>query len=254
MPAATFLGIWLLIDQLAGFDNVADILKSAQWLWVLVVLLLTQATNLTEAISLSGAAPTAIPLGPLTLLGSATDFSGLVGGTVGRTTTIVRFYQRRGMSPTVAISSGVLYSLAGFAVQLVLAGVALLFAAGEFSTTTAGAPGSDSEILFKVLLVIVAAAFASAIAFAIPRIRRVVSARVRPEMQAVWSNLRTIMADPAKLSRIVGGQALTQCLGALALSAALRSVGGSASFASLIVLCTVASLFGGMSPVPGGRA
>jgi glycosyltransferase 2 family protein len=252
MPAATFLGIWILIDQLAGFDNIADILKSAQWLWVLVVLILTQITNVTEAISLSGAVQAAIPLGPLTLLRSATDFSGLVGGTAGRTTTIVRFYQRRGMSPTVAISSGVLYSLGGFAMQVVLAGIALLFAAGEFSTTTAGQSGSDSEILLTVLLVIVAAAFVGAIAFVIPRIRRLVSARIRPEMQAAWSNLRAIIADPAKLSRLLGGQVLTQCLGALALMAALRSVGGSASFASLIVLCTAASFFGGVSPVPGG--
>ena len=252
MPAATFLGIWLLIDQLTGFNNIADVLKSAQWLWVLVVLILTQTTNLTEAISLSGAAPATIPLGPLTLLRSATDFTGLVGGTVGRTTTIVRFFQRRGMSPTVAISSGVLYSLGGFAVQIVLAGTALLFAAGEFSTTTAGPSGSDSEILFKVLLIIVAAAFVGAIAFAIPKIRLLVSARVRPGMHAAWSNLRVIMADPAKLSRLFGGQVLTQCLGALALMAALRSVGGSASFASLIVLCTAASFFGGISPVPGG--
>ncbi len=252
MPAATFLGIWLLIDQLTGFDNIADVLKSAQWLWVLVVLILTQATNLTEAVSLSGAVPAPIPLGPLTLLRSATDFTGLVGGTVGRTTTIVRFFQRRGMSPTVAISSGVLYSVGGFVVQLVLAGTALLFAAGEFSNTTAGPSGSDSEILLNVLLVIVAVAFAGAIAFAIPKIRRLVNARVRPGMDAAWSNLRAIMADPAKLSRLFGGQVLTQCLGAVALMAALRSVGGSASFASLIVLCTAASFFGGVSPIPGG--
>ena len=131
MPAATFLGIWLLIDQLTGFDNIGDVLKSAQWLWVLVVLILTLMTNVTEAISLSGAVQAAIPLGPLTLLRSATDFSGLVGGTAGRTTTIVRFYQRRGMSATVAISSGILYSLGGFAVQIVLAGIGLLFAAAS---------------------------------------------------------------------------------------------------------------------------
>jgi uncharacterized membrane protein YbhN (UPF0104 family) len=252
LPAATFLGIWLLIEQLAGLASIADVLKTAQWLWVLVALLLSQLTNLTEAISLSGTSPTSIPLGPLTLLRSATDFSGLVGGTAGRTTTIIRFYQHRGMSPATAVSSGVLYSLAGFAVQIVLGGIALLFAAGEFSTTTAGAPGSDSEILFKFLLLVVAVAFVGAIAFAIPRIRRVVSARFRPEMQAAWANLRAILADPAKVGRILGGQILTQFLSALALWAALHSVGGSASYASLIVLCTVASLFGGISPVPGG--
>lgn len=252
MFAATFVGIWLLIEQLTGFDNILDVLKSAQWSWFLLAMALAQSTALTEAVSISGAAPTPIPLGPLALLRSATDFTGLIGGTVGRTATIVRFYQHRGLSRTVAVSSGVIYSVAGFGVQMVLLVTALLFTANEFALPSTGSSTSDSEILFKLLLVVVALGVIGAILFSVPKVRRIVDSKLRPEMGSAWANLKSLVADPTKLLRIFGGQAMSQLLAALALGAALHAVGGSASTGALLVVCTVASLLGGLSPVPGG--
>jgi uncharacterized protein (TIRG00374 family) len=71
-------------------------------------------------------------------------------------------------------------------------------------------------------------------------------------MSSAFTNLRVLLDDPARLVRIFGGQALTQVLSALALGAALHAVGGVASMAALLIVCTLASLLGGLAPVPGG--
>jgi glycosyltransferase 2 family protein len=176
----------------------------------------------------------------------------LVGGTVGRTATIIRFYQRRGLSRSIAVSSGVIYSVAGFIVQIVLGVTALIFAADEFTNSSRATSSSDSNLLLKILLVIVVLGAIGAIAFAIPKVRRVFDSRVRPEMSSAFTNLRVLLDDPARLVRIFGGHALTQVLSALALGAALHAVGGVASMAALLIVCTLASLLGGLAPVPGG--
>jgi uncharacterized membrane protein YbhN (UPF0104 family) len=253
MMVATFVGIWLLIEQLAGFDNIWDVLKTANWLWVLLALVVSQSILTTEAISLSGTAQLRLPLAHLALLRSATDFSSLVGGTPGRTATVVKFYQRHGLSSAVAVSSGVIYSLAGFLVQIVLAGVALISAFDQFNFSTVDTSGgSDGRLLLVILLVVVTAGAVVGILFAIPRVRRIIDSRVRPELASAWANLRSLAGNPARLIRVFGGQGLSQVLAALALGASLHAVGGSASFAVLLVVCTASSFLGGLSPVPGG--
>ena len=59
----------------------------------------------------------ALPFGPTLELELANAFTGLVGGTVGTTATIIRFFQRRGLAVSVAVTSGVLVSLAGMIAQ-----------------------------------------------------------------------------------------------------------------------------------------
>jgi uncharacterized protein (TIRG00374 family) len=253
MLILTFVGIWLLIEQLAGFDNIWDVLKTANWLWVLLALVLSQSILLTEAISLSGTAPIPLSIWHLALLRSATDFASLVGGTVGRTALIVKFYQRHGLSSSVAVSSGVIYSIAGFLVQIVLAGIALIFSFEQFNFSSVDTSGSsDGRLLLVILLIIVVAGAVVGILFAIPRARRIIDSRVRPELASAWANLRALARDPAKLLRIFGGQVLSQSLAALALGASLHAVSGTASFAVLLVVCTASSFLGGLSPVPGG--
>jgi hypothetical protein len=149
MLILTFVGIWLLIEQLAGFDNIWDVLKTANWLWVLLALVLSQSILVTEAISLAGTAPVPLAFWPLVLLRSATDFASLVGGTVGRTAVIVKFYQQHDLSPSVAVSSGAIYSVAGFLVQIVLAGIALLVSSDQFNFSSVDTSGSDGHLLLS---------------------------------------------------------------------------------------------------------
>jgi uncharacterized membrane protein YbhN (UPF0104 family) len=252
MLAGTFFGLWILVSQLIGLSGIGELLVQAIWWWVLAALIVTQATSLTEAVSMSGTVPVASPIGPLTFLRFAMAFTGMVGGTVATTATVIRFNQRRGLTPAVAISSGLVYSISGFIVQIGLTLIALVFAADEFHRESAGASGSGPENLQLILYGVVAVSFLGGIALTVPKIRRLLVSRVAPQFASAWSNVRLIAQTPSKLVRIFGGAAATQLMMALGLGFALFAMGTSAPFGGLIIVCTFTALIGGMAPVPGG--
>jgi uncharacterized membrane protein YbhN (UPF0104 family) len=252
MLAATFFGLWLLVQQFIGFGEIVPVLAGASWWWVAATLVITQTTAISEAVAMSGAAPGPLPLGPLVLLRMAMWFTGLIGGTAARTATVVRFYQRRGLAPVVAVSSGLIYSVGGFCVQAVLSVTALIFAGDEFHFEPAGSEGSGAEVLQLVLYAIVAAGLIGGIALQVPKVRRLAAARLQPRLAPAWSNVRNLVNDPGQLGRLLAGAALTQLLLATGLWFALHAVGASASFGALIIVCTFSSLLGGIAPVPGG--
>jgi uncharacterized membrane protein YbhN (UPF0104 family) len=252
MVAGTFLALWLLVSQLIGLSGISELLVNSIWWWVFATLLITQATSFTEAVSMSGTVPITPPIGPLTLLRFAMNFTGMVGGTVATTATVIRFNQRRGLPPGVAISSGLIYSIAGFIVQICLTLVALCFAADEFHREAAGAPGSGPENLQLILYGVVIVSLIVGVVLAVPKIRRVIVSRVAPQFASAWANVRVIAQTPTKVVRIFGGAAVTQLMMAMGLGFALSAVGTSASFGGLVIVCTLTALLGGMAPVPGG--
>ena len=252
MLAATFFGLWLLVQQFVGFGEIAPVLAGASWWWVAATLVITQTTAVSEAVAMSGAVPAPLPLGPLVLLRMAMWFTGLIGGTAARTATVVRFYQRRGLAPIVAVSSGLIYSVGGFCVQVVLSVTALIFAGDQFHRKPAGSAWSGAEVLQLVLYAIVAAGLIVGIAFHVPKVRRLAAARVQPRLAPAWSNVRNLVNNPGQLGRLLAGAALTQLLLATGLWFALHAVGASASLGALIIVCTFTSLLGGIAPVPGG--
>ena len=252
MLAGTFFGLWLLVSQLAGLSGIGTQLGDALWWWVVATLAVTQATSVTEAFSMSGTVPAAPPLGPLTLLRFAMNFTGMIGGTVATTATVIRFNQRRGFPPGVALSSGIVYSVAGFVVQIFLTLVTVCFAAGEFERQPAGASGSGPENLQLILYGVVGLSVIVGLAFVIPRIRRALVSRFAPRLAPAWSNVRLIAQTPSKLMRLFGGAAVTQLMMALGLGFALYAVHTSAPFGGLVIVCTLTALIGGMAPVPGG--
>jgi uncharacterized membrane protein YbhN (UPF0104 family) len=252
MLAATFFGLWLLVQQFVGFGEIAPVLAGASWWWVAATLVITQTTAVSEAVAMSGAVPAPLPLGPLVLLRMAMWFTGLIGGTAARTATVVRFYQRRGLAPIVAVSSGLIYSVGGLCVQIVLSVTALIFAGDEFHLKPAGSAGSGAEVLQLVLYAIVAAGLIGGIAFHVPKVRRLAAARLQPRLAPAWANVRNLVNNPGQLGRLLTGAAVTQLLLATGMWFALHAVGASASFGALIIVCTFSSLLGGIAPVPGG--
>ncbi len=252
MLLGTFFGLWLLVSQLVGLSGIGDLLVNSIWWWVVATLAITQATSLTEAYSMSGTVPIALPIGPLTLLRFAMNFTGMIGGTVATTATVIRFNQRRGLQRAVAMSSGIVYSVSGFIVQIILTVVALVFAADEFHRASSGAPGSGPENLQLILYGVVVVSLIGGIAFVIPKIRRVIVSRLAPQLAPAWDNVRLIAQTPTKLVRIFVGAAITQLMMAFGLSFALYAVGTSAPFGGLVIVCTLTALVGGMAPVPGG--
>jgi uncharacterized membrane protein YbhN (UPF0104 family) len=194
------------------------------------------------------------------MLRLADGFFGLVGGTVATTAAAVRYFQKEGLGASIAVSSGVLYSLAGFAVQLVLSLVAAMFAWGSFSLAnlqasageTSSSSGGHGDLIWLLLGAAVLVGVVAGLLALLPRFRHQVADKARPQYEIVRDNLRDIASQPAKLERLFGANLCSQLLIAWCLGLCLHAYGGSASVWVLILVNTAASLLGGLAPVPGG--
>jgi len=254
--AGTFFGVWLLIGELSGLSDVGDVLKSAQWWWLAAAFVVGLTPNLTEAVALSGAVAEPLPLGPLVMLRLADGFLGLVGGTVATTAAAIRFFQRRGLSASIAVTSGLLYSVSGFIDQMLISVVALFFVHDAFTFASQGSSSdggsSGSDVLWIVLGTLVVVGVGSGIAVAKPRLRHRVLDKVRPQAAAARDDLRTLAGEPGKLIRLFGANVATQVLFAITLGLCLRAFGTTVPLPVLLLVNTAGSLLGGVAPVPGG--
>lgn len=251
MVAGTFLGFWLLVGQLTGLDGLWSTLADAAWAWVLVGAVVIQLTKLTEAVALTGGASAPLPFAPVVGLQFALDFTGLVGGTVANTATRIRFFQQRGLAPSVAVSSGILVSATSMFVQAVLFLSCFLFAGSSLSFARTD-DGSNGGTVRLVLLAIVLAGVLVGVLVLVPRLRRFVADKVRPQLATARANVTQVLSNPRRVVRLLGGNAGSQLLFAGGLALMCEAYGQSVPLPTLVLINTVASLAGGVAPVPGG--
>jgi uncharacterized protein (TIRG00374 family) len=106
--------------------------------------------------------------------------------------------------------------------------------------------------VWTLLAFVVGAGLLSGLALAIPRLRRLAASKFVPRVSRIWHEVRDVVTVPSKLIRLAGGSLGTELAVALALSASLRAFGDHLSLATLILVISLAAMFGGVSPVPGG--
>ena len=75
---------------------------------------------------------------------------------------------------------------------------------------------------------------------------------MQPQIGAAKENLKGILTTPRKAAMLFGGNLVTQLLFALVLEAALHAYGQSLPLLQVVLVNSLASLLGGMAPVPGG--
>ncbi len=256
MAVGTILGIYLLIGQFADVASVGDVFTGVIWGWVVLVAVLSQLPQLAQAVAMLGSVSTRLPLGPATGVQFANQFTGMVAGTVGTTAVVIRFFQKQGLGAAVAVSSGVLNTLAAMVVQVILVAIAFVFTASNFtrsatnSSATSGTSSSGAS--GWVIALVIAIGVGLGAMLLVPRLRRQVGAKIRPQFVAARENLRLIAHSPRKAIELFGGNLASQVLFALTLQAALHAYGSSLPLLELILINSLASLLGGIVPVPGG--
>jgi uncharacterized membrane protein YbhN (UPF0104 family)/tRNA A-37 threonylcarbamoyl transferase component Bud32 len=249
MAAATFIGFYLIVAQFSGVD-LWDSLQDAKPAWVLVAFAISFSPNFFGAISVQGTVTRPLPFVPLLAEQFANNFTGLIGGTVANTALVIRFFQKQGLAVAVAASSGVMNSLANGIVEMVLILVAVLFT--DFSLSPSQMGGSTGDIEAYVLVGIVVIGVLVTVLVLAPKLRATLRRIVGPQVEAAKANLRGILGDPRKAVRIFGGQLCSQIAYALVIDAALHAYGASLPLGTIVIINSLASLLGGMAPIPGG--
>jgi uncharacterized protein (TIRG00374 family) len=246
----SLIGIWLIIGILSDAGDSLDAIKGASWGWVALTFVFAQLPMVAEGWALLGAAIGQIPFGRCVALETSNAFTALVGGDVAVFALRVRFFQRQGYDAEAAVSAGAIATTASWTVKTLLFLVAIPFAAGSFHAPSGS--GGDQAAVWIILAVILAVGIAAALIALVPRLRRLVSRKVRPHLLNIWANVKTIATEPHKIVYVLAGSTLAQLLVIFALGASLHAVGQHASIATLIAVNTLAAILGGAVPVPGG--
>jgi glycosyltransferase 2 family protein len=246
----SLIGIWLIIGILSDAGDSLDAIKGASWGWVALTFVFAQLPVVAEGWALVGAAVGQIPFGRCVALETSNTFTALVGGDVAVFALRVRFFQRQGYDAEAAVSAGAIATTASWTVKTLLFLVAIPFAAGSFHAPSGS--GGDQAAVWIILAVILAVGIAATLIALVPRLRRLVSRKIRPHLLNIWANVKTIATEPHKIVYVLAGSTLAQLLVILALGASLHAVGEHASIATLIAVNTLAAILGGAVPVPGG--
>jgi uncharacterized membrane protein YbhN (UPF0104 family) len=247
----TMIGGWALIGVLIDVTNSFDTIIGADWIWVAAVFLLGNAAFVGTAVEDLGSVSGSLQFIRVLALEIGESFSGIAGGTAMIFATRVRFFQQQGYTPSVAVSSSAIVTASSWIVKALLFLISLPLA---WSTIHLGEPneGGNSNTVWVILVVVVSVLVVVGLVLAVPKVRRLVGAKLRPRIQEVWGNARSVASSPRKVVLLIGGSIGGQLAVALALAASLRAFGDHLSLATLFVVMTLSSMIGGVSPVPGG--
>jgi len=223
-----------------------DALQHADWWWLALALVLAQTPRVPAAISTMGAIENPLPFGPLLALQFAICYVNLaIPSTAARVAVNVRFFQRFGVKPAMAMSAGIIDSVSGFILQIVL--FFLLFFNSNLdlslSTDTSEMSGVATLALVTVIVIIIAAA----VVLLVPSLRR----RLLNLLHDARESLN-VLRSSRKLLQLFGGNLASQVLFAVACSACVRAFGQSVPLTEVLLISLVVSLFAGLLPIPGG--
>jgi uncharacterized protein (TIRG00374 family) len=102
-------------------------------------------------------------------------------------------------------------------------------------------------VLLGVIVTVAVPKYRRAVRLAVPRYRAMLHAQASSATTAL-----RVLRSPTKMGMIFAGNLGAQLLQAIILGLCLRAFGYHATMAELLLVNTIASLFAGFMPVPGG--
>jgi uncharacterized membrane protein YbhN (UPF0104 family) len=242
IAALTIIGMIADLDLEAFWRD----LSGADWWWIVAALIIGQTPRIANAVSTMGSTDQPLPIGPTTGLHFATCYVNLaVPSSAGKVAITTRFFQRFGVPPASALSSGLIDSLSEFVTQIALFVLVLMIADVDLGLSLDAS--QLSGIATTALIVLVVLLVVAAASLAVPSLRARVLGWLHQGRQAL-----AVLRSPRKLAQLFGGNVVSQVLFAVTLGAAVRAFGFDVPLSSLILINTIVSLFAGLLPVPGG--
>jgi uncharacterized membrane protein YbhN (UPF0104 family) len=203
-------------------------------------------TYLGAAIGVAAFIPKRLSIWRGFLVQLSTAFVGVaMPPTVGHVAVNAR-YQRRQKVDEATIAAAVTVSQLVNVVTTVLLLIVLGVLTGSGLSKFKIAPGGDVLIGLAVIAVVVIAVLA------VPQTRRKVAGSVWPHLRQIGPRLVEALSHPARLAIGVGANLLLSAAYAVALIAALRSVGAHPAILAATMVFLAGNAVGSATPTPGG--
>lgn len=235
---------YLLLTQLAQV-NFSQVLGRAKWGWALATLACSALTFAGASLALGGSVSAPLRFGRTYMTQLAVAFSGLVApAAIGNIALNTRYLQRSGIKPAVAGASVGVAQLAQFCsyfVLLVISGVL----AGTGSRTSFTPPPVLVAAIPIVIVIVLGL-------LAVPRIRRIITGRVLPQIRTAVPQVLSVLQHPAKLGQLLGGALMLDISFVAAMVCATRAFGAAAPIAAIAVVYFAGAIIGSAVPTPGG--
>jgi glycosyltransferase 2 family protein len=240
---ASLAAAYFLLGEL-GRVSLLSTLRTADWRWTALALVLSALTYVGAAWSLAGYVPDRLRFVPTVLAQLAGSFVTLVTpAAVGGAALNIRYLQRRRIPAAVAAASVGLSQVVAFTLHLLLL---VVFAAITGSQDHSLQPPTWVYFVIAALIIIVL------VVLAIPAGRRLLRARISPVLDQVLPRLLAVVQQPRKLAEGIGGALLLTGAYILCLDVCIRALGGSVALASTAVVYLTGSALGSLVPTPGG--
>jgi uncharacterized membrane protein YbhN (UPF0104 family) len=245
MAVGALVGVGVLLSRVGDPVVFWDTVKNADWWFVILAFVLGIATDVAFGITFLGNVPIRLPVWPSIELQSAMSFSNLAVPVAADTALQVRFLQKNGLDLSSAVAAGGILS----SVSEIIVQVGLLFLAIWLAPDTIDFGRIDTnQIVVVVLIAVLLIGVAMAVIFGVRRIRRAVLPPILRALATVWAAVKT----PSRLSLLIGGNIVAQCLYAASLLACMHAYGASINFWTLLALNIGISVIASLVPIPGG--
>jgi undecaprenyl-diphosphatase len=245
--AALVGAFYVLLPQLANVGDSFAALRTANWGWLAVAVVVSVVTYVAAAVSTIGSVPEPLPFLPTVEAQLASSFVNRVTpANVGGMALNVRFMQKAGVDPAGAVTGVGLDSLAGALGHLALLVIFFTWA-GRDSTAAFQIPASSKTlVIIAVVLALLGAVIATR------RGRKLLRTHVLGFLARSWASLRTIARSPSRLAALFGGSMGVTLAYVAALAASVAAFHGNVSFAEIGAVYLGAALLAAAAPTPGG--
>jgi glycosyltransferase 2 family protein len=241
------LAFYFLIPQLANLPSLWQQVQHANWVWAFWSLVASIATYVGATMTLVGSVPDRIPAWPAFESQLAGSFvNRITPAKVGGMATNIRFLQKRGMDPAVAISGVGLSHLAGFITYIPLSVVFILW--GRRAGVGSLHLPSGSAILVGLTAVLAL----SGVVMLIPWGRKLFLGKLVPILRRSMHGVAEVAKRPMKVIALFGGSIFLTLTYILALVFAIQAFGGGLPVATIGAVYLVGSAVATAAPTPGG--
>ncbi|MBN4926662.1 flippase-like domain-containing protein [Hoyosella rhizosphaerae] len=249
---------WIQLALLIGLVYVAypfisavptfyDQLRTVNWTWALVGLVISGLTYIGAAAALWACANRLVSFRNLAIMQIANTFAATTTPAgVGGLALSVRFLQKGGLGVVRATAAVTLQQ----SVQVIThVGLLVFFAIMAGTTAEIRQIVPDPTVIY---LIIGVALGIFGVSVLVPALRRWLGRSILPQLRDVIRELGDLARDPQRFSIIFLGCAMTTLGMALALWASIEAFGGGTTFVTVTVVTMIGGTLASAAPTPGG--